>query len=175
MTKKEAAETMTTLAAFYPAAKMTPEAFGLWVLRLQAYPADLCREAADRLSVRSKFFPSLAEIVSEIVAIHTGMPEPDEAWAIVATSQFLTPAGGWPCDEMKQAVKAAGGEWAWRHSTDQTGIRFAFVEAYRGLMSARREDAIEVELPALGRPALSRSNDERIIANVMCFDKAPKS
>jgi hypothetical protein len=149
VTRAEASKIIATIAAHYPTTKLTETIVAMWEMRLVAFPRDLANRAALSVCLKTKFFPSLAEIVEEIVALHLELPSVEEAWAMACASDGLSDSS-WP-KELKAAVRAIGGEGTFRTAHDRLSLRFAFMPAYEGILQARRRESIEEELPAIAQ------------------------
>lgn len=151
MKQEQAAKLVATLAAYYPNVKLTEANMAAFERELERYPYELAAEVARDWMRRERFFPTMSELIHGMVIKHGGLLEPEDAWALAWSTGGLSPTpGGWPCPEAKEAVRLAGGDWAFRNCTDQRSLKDAYVTNYKRLYEKRRHEIIERELPALG-------------------------
>lgn len=146
--------------------QVTDERIALYTERLSIYPEDLVAKACQNLSARATFFPSLAEILNEIVELATDMPAPETAWGLVVAEirrvgMYQAPA---LAPEIADAVRALGG---WRFlcsSVNATADRARFVDAYR-LIRRQSIESVKSLQPSDARDLIasgSQPNDRRL-------------
>lgn len=146
---------MGLLAACYPRYQLTDDTVDAYVLMLADIPADLLKAGAIEHARQSKWFPSVAELVSAAhdVGHHTvDALVASEAWGVV-TRRLRVPDRTWiggqeyvrrPCDEnTERAVEAIGGWTYLRHSEDGVADRARFIEAYKDIAARERRRAAE--------------------------------
>lgn len=158
MTKAEALKLLAFLSAHYGGTTVTETSLAAYAGRLVNYPADIAQRAAEGLVLRSEWFPSLAALVDAIVREHTGLPEPEEAWALVAEAWSKGDADGMRDlhETVRRASKLSGG-WHAMSTQPLHLVRESFLATYRGLRTVAVDHAREVDLPLLAaatRPAL---------------------
>jgi hypothetical protein len=96
--------------------------------------------AVDRITNRSTFLPSVAEIRSEVAEARLGLPTTAEAWETAESGSLRTAP-----EPLRRAVEIVGGRWAIRHSDNPTAVRAQFRQAYEDL----RQEAVLREAGAL--------------------------
>jgi hypothetical protein len=89
--------------------------------------------AVRRLIRRSAWLPSISEIREEVAEARLGLPSPDEAWALV---QAETPKRSLP-PEVADTLRALGGSWAIRTTTQPDRLHRDFIESYRRIRDRR--------------------------------------
>lgn len=155
MKRAQASEIIALIAAHYPTTKLTETIVSTWEMRLLAFPEEVARKAALSITLRLKFFPSLAELVDEMVSLHLDLPSIEEAWSMVCLADGLA-RPEWP-EELKEAVLSIGGNYAFRMAKDRLSLRFAFMPAYEGMLQRRKRQAIEEELPEIAKTIAGRN------------------
>jgi hypothetical protein len=114
--------------------------------------------ACRRLGRRSMYLPTIAEIRREIVEERLGLPSAGEAWQLCLDGRALEP--GSP-EVLRDAYKAIGGRWEFRHSTNPGAMRHQFERDY----DARVEALVRRSVTANGcAPALERARERDALA-----------
>lgn len=157
MKKQEVLKCLSILKASYPKQQLAPDTLEVYATML----ADLQREdvegAIRRLVCKSKWFPTVAEIRSEVAEVAVShLPEPEVAWgevwqAIGRWGMNRRPEFSSP--EVEAAVDAIG----WRTICLDENVmssRARFIDAYR-VFRERKVERAQLGEHALERPALS--------------------
>lgn len=126
-------EAVAFLRAAYPRQDFPDDTVRVYVSMLADMPASEVADAIERLTKRSTWLPSVAEIRVEVATAMVGLPTPEQAWALVTRRETLHAA-----PEVRAALDAVGGPVALMFSERPEFVRRAFLEEYR----ARRDMAI---------------------------------
>lgn len=119
-------ESVAFLRAAYPRQDFPDDTVRVYVSMLADMPASEVAYAIERLTKRSTWLPSVAEIRVEVATAMVGLPTPDQAWEIVTSRRSLHAA-----PEVRAALDAIGGPSALTFSERPEFIRRAFYEEYR--------------------------------------------
>jgi len=151
-------ETLTYLRAAYPRAAFPPETVSVYVEELSDLDDAELVAACRRLGRRSIYLPTIAEIRREIVEERLSLPSAGEAWQRCLDGRALEP--GSP-EVLRDAYKAIGGRWEFRHSSNPGAMRHQFERDY----DARVEALVRRSVTANGcAPALERARERDALA-----------
>lgn len=140
MTDKEAVQCIRFLAAYYPNIALSTETVVMYSQHLMRWPYDTAQYAITRLVEKSKFFPSVAEILQAIQHLENHLPGAAKAWEEVtqqirACGTWKTPA--WSAPIIQRAVQTLG----WYNlciSEHPSTDRAHFLKIYTELVEAER-------------------------------------
>lgn len=140
MNPSETTKLMALLKGAFPRQDVTPETLQVYCEFLADLDFNTAKDAIKRIVSTSRFWPTIAEIRDACLA-EQGLLPPEEAWAFVSVRNLLKPTGGWPSPEIAEAVRVAGGNWAWTHTDNPAAVRNTFLETYSGLRLSRGADS----------------------------------
>lgn len=142
--KEESAAAIAILRAAYPRQPFPDESVAFYARKLRDLDPPELVAAIDRLTSRSAFLPTVAEIRREVVEARLALPNVSEAWNIATTGSLRdAPAA------IRQATEFVGGRWQMLHDDRPAVIRAQFREEYQRL----REQTV---LEAAGAVAVPR-------------------
>ena len=137
-------EAVAILRAAYPRQDFPDATVALYVRYLADRDSAGVVRAVDRLIRRSRFLPSIAEILEEEAEERLALPSAEEAWVLASGESGELPG------PVRDALNDVGGRWALRTSEVPGATRKHFIDAY----AARRREAIRVDTGAAPRPEL---------------------
>ena len=140
MTLDRTAAAIAILRDAYPRQPFPDGAVKFYAHKLADLEAAELIAAVDRLTSRSPFLPSVAEIRQEVAEARLSLPVVAEAWEIAERGSLRTAP-----EPVRRAVEFVGGRWSIRHSENPTTVRAQFRAAYEEL----RREAILREAGAL--------------------------
>lgn len=149
--------TIAVLRDAYPRQDFPDRSVALYATALADLGDDELLAAVKRLIRRSAWLPSIAEIREEVAEERLALPTPDEAWALVQdehTRRNVPP-------EVAAALRAVGGGYTLRSTTNPERLRREFLDTYRrtrdrAILSAQGaipDDSIPA-LPGASAPVL---------------------
>lgn len=143
MTLSEQAAAIAILRAAYPRQPFPDDSVAFYARKLSDLAADELTAAIDRLTNRSTFLPSVAEIRREVAEARLGLPTTAEAWEIAAHGSIRDAP-----QPVRDAAQFVGGRWAIMYDDNLVAVRAQFREQYDRL----REQALLAEAGALPAP-----------------------
>jgi hypothetical protein len=144
MTKLESAKLTAALALFFPAARFSEENADAYEALLRDLDASLAMSAVARLAATSKFFPTVAEIRAEALALTDGgARNAEEAWGDVV--EAIRHVGAYREPTFKDAsVAFAVARLGWRNlcleGRNDASDRARFCELYSRAVERERRD-----------------------------------
>lgn len=164
MKEIEAASLMAILAAAFPSAKISKETVSVYVAHLSDVPYEESRIAVDNLVRTSDFFPSVALLRREILAMMGLLAPPREsAWLEVETGMRTRGRGvkiDWSHPAISEAVRAMG----WNNmclSENLDVVRGQFFKVYDSLRDRSDRQAQTSSVSAI------EAGDTRLIGGVV--------
>jgi hypothetical protein len=145
---------MAILKAAYPRQVIQPLTLQVYTKALEPHDANEIAGAIEFITHRSRFFPTIAEILERAALTRTGAPDSAVAWGeVLAELRRVghTSSPSYPHPLIGDSVKAIGG---WRRlceSTDMTADRSRFHEAYAQLIRAQVDAFITNALPPMAQ------------------------
>lgn len=140
MTLTEQAAAIAILRDAYPRQPFPDGAVAFYARKLADYDGAELVRAVDRLTDRSTFLPSVAEIKREIAEERLSLPNVAEAWEIAEKGSLRAAP-----QAVRDAAEFVGGRWAILHGDNAVATRAQFREQYTHL----REQALLEEVGAL--------------------------
>lgn len=141
----------TTLAAAiailrpaYPRQEFPDDSVRIYVRALRDMEPRLVKAAIERIILKSKWLPTVAEIREEAAEMTARLPSAAEAWTIMKDR----PYEDWP-DALRATVRACGGRWHIVHSERPETVRAQFIADYN---ERRRAVVGGVTLKGIARP-----------------------
>ncbi len=155
MTKQEATRIVGTLKAAFPRQQIEPETLGVYARKLIRYKPDVALAGIDRLLEQTRFFPTIAEILTAIEETSIGrIPNAAEAWDHVLDAvdyEYRFP-GLLPI--AKRALDICGGPQEFRYTEHMYALRREFMRVYADLRESAlargaegRREALEQATP----------------------------
>ena len=134
MARRNTLQILATLRAAYPRQQLEPSTLELYAQLLDDLDPEALQRAAERHTLRSPWWPAIAELRAEVAAEATAeLPDPALAWAEVLrevrrVGQYHAPT--FKLEALADAVRAVGWESICR--SERIGVdRARFVEAYQ--------------------------------------------
>jgi hypothetical protein len=165
MTDTEASAAIAILRDAYPRQPFPDGAVAFYTRKLHDIDGPELVRAIDRLTNRSAFLPSVAEIRREVAEERLALPNVTEAWEIAAKGPLREAPSA-----VRDAAEFVGGRWAILRDDNQVAIRAQFREQYTHLRErALLEEvgAVPARLPSAERLALTPAYPDVIVGPVM--------
>jgi hypothetical protein len=116
---------IAVLRAAYPRQEFPDDTVRVYVRQLSDLDEDAVARAVDRLTKKSVFLPSIAEIRQEVAEEQLALPSASEAWEIAETGDLRNAP-----DEVRAATECVGGRYAILRSDNPSVIRAQFLKDY---------------------------------------------
>ena len=156
MTAEAAAAAIAILRDAYPRQEFPDASVVFYARKLRDIDGAELVAAVDRITNRSTFLPSVAEIRLEVARARLRLPDVAEAWEIAMRGSLRAAP-----EPVRLATEYVGGRWAIMQSTNPVALRAQFRDVYERLRDkaeAAEAGALPPELPK-PKPAELTSGD----------------
>lgn len=145
----------------YPRMDVAKGTVSMYVRALADLPAQALMRAANAWVMESRFFPTVAELRARVIEERVDLPDAIEAWHLIERAIASGSLSELP-DEVRRALKAVGGSWAYKTTTRPELMRRDFTSAYELLRAnaIRHENLTSAGIPTAARLQLTEGSDD---------------